>query len=423
MQSLTYKILIFYAQLAIPLAIIGLPLYIYIPTFYHTQVGLSIFMVGLLLFTARISDVITDPLFGYLSDKSLAYFKSRKPMVALGAVILSISFFALLHPTQTFTELWLFSFAMLIYMGWSMVTIPYLSWSAEVTQYYHEKTKLNSARELFTIIGVIIALITPFIFNVSEDAKATLDILFLCFLTLFIPLCFLTLKYLRPHSTTSGYSLNLSIIKDIYNKLPEIKQLQLAYFINSLANALPATLFLYFVQLVLNRSDATGWLLILYFFSGIVALPFWFFLSRHLNSKKRTWIISITLACSVFIFVPFLKEGDLIWFVIISVISGFSLGADMALPSSIQSDIAQKAQNSALSCSGFLFGFWSMLTKLSLACALLISFSILAAVGFEQSAPTQNSLLTLSLLYGLLPVIFKLIVIYLLRNFKESTIN
>lgn len=72
---------------------------------------------------------------------------------------------------------------------------------------------------------------------------------------------------------------------------------------------------------------------------AFLGLPIWIYLSKTI-SKSRLWLVSILLACSVFIFVPFLGEGNYIAFTIISAISGMSLGADMALPTSIQSDIA-----------------------------------------------------------------------------------
>ncbi len=39
-----------YAATAIPLAMLGLPLYIYLPTFYAQSAGLSVTLVGLILF-------------------------------------------------------------------------------------------------------------------------------------------------------------------------------------------------------------------------------------------------------------------------------------------------------------------------------------------------------------------------------------
>ncbi|MGB5868307.1 MAG: MFS transporter, partial [Arcobacteraceae bacterium] len=357
--KLSKKLLLYYSVLAIPLAIVGLPLYIYLPTFYATTVGVDIATVGLIIFLARVTDVFTDPYFGYLSDKSIEYFKSRKPVMILGSFILICSFYELVHPNLDFPKLWLLIFSILVYIGWSMINISYLTWSSEISQNYEHKTVLNSSREMFTIIGVLVALLIPYIYNVSEDFAQTLEILYSSFLILFIPLFFITLKKIQIKTIIEVEKYTFQNLKNIYKNMSDLKYLQVGYFFNNLANALPATLFLLFIELVIQEKSSGGVVLILYFLSGIVALPFWNYISTKIG-KKKTWIASIVLASSVFLFVPFLEAGDLNAFIIISLVSGLSLGADMALPTAIQSDLVQKSKNYESNISGLLFGIWTM---------------------------------------------------------------
>jgi Na+/melibiose symporter-like transporter len=136
--------------------------------------------------------------------------------------------------------------------------------------------------------------------------------------------------------------------------------------------------------------------------------------------KRKTWQASMVLASSAFIFVVFLGPGDLFAFGVISFISGLSLGADMALPSSIQADIVQKIQSQKVSYAGILFGFWPMLTKLALALAVGIGFVILGFAGFDPDAPTPLALSTLSLLYGGFPVMIKVFAFWMMRGYNEK---
>ena len=114
-----------------------------------------------------------------------------------------------------------------------------------------------------------------------------------------------------------------------------------------------------------------------------------------------------------FAFVPLLGLGDLYFFIAITVLSGLSLGADMALPASMQADIAHKS-------AGSLFGFFAMLTKLSLAFGVGLSFGILGLVNFDAKAPSEESLIVLSLLYGLVPVVLKVLAIFILNKYQEN---
>lgn len=406
--------LVSYALTAIPLAMLGLPLYIYLPTFYAESVGLSVSMVGMLLFVSRLFDVITDPIIGLWSDKT----KSRKPFLLGGAGVLIVCYYALIHPNTEYPHLWLLVISMFVYLGWSLITIPYLAWSAEISENYHDKTHLSSARESATIIGVVLALVLPTLFGVADDPQKSLVILYFSFVVLILIALPVTLRSIHASSHHVTAPMRIITLLKIWKKDKNLKILQSAFILNALANALPATLFLFYVELVLGAAEMTGPLLLIYFIAGIIGLPFWTWLS-HRFSKRQSWMASMLLASVAFLFVLTLDRGDVVLFGIISFVSGLSLGADMALPASIQADISQKFEHEGESISGFLFGIWGMLTKLALALAVGISFGILGLAGFESSAPTASSLLVLTLLYSTLPVFFKLLSLILMRNYRE----
>jgi len=405
---------IVYGILAIPIAFLGLPLYIYLPNFYVNEVGLNVAIVGIVLFLSRLVDMIADPFIGRISD---IYLKA-KYMILIGSILLLSSFYFLTHPTSN-SFVWLFVFSTLTYIGYSFVTIAYLTLNAKLGQNYQDNTKLSFSREVFTILGVLIALLLPYIFNIADNSQKSLSLMFNTILFI-LPICLIIFVfYIKEKNNIEIKATMKESLKKFLNEYSKSKSLFSAFILNNLANAIPATLFLFYVELVLESKEYTGILLIIYFLTGVLALPIWIYLSKK-ASKSRLWIASILLACSVFIFVPFLSSGDYIEFAIISAISGMSLGADMALPTSIQSDIAQESKRKGNEVSGVLFGFWAMITKLSLALAVFITFSILELVGFDSKNPNELSLLTLALLYSILPVLLKLISVRFIFKFKES---
>jgi Na+/melibiose symporter-like transporter len=195
-------------------------------------------------------------------------------------------------------------------------------------------------------------------------------------------------------------------------------RLLFAYFMNGIANGLPATLFLLFVSYVLVLPDQFGLLLSAYFISGLIGLPIGVKLAKYYN-KHRVWGASMLWAIAIFSWVPSLGAGDFMPFLIICILSGLSLGVDMALPASIQADVIDlDSVQGGGQRSGFFFGLWGMATKLSLALAVGITFPLLALLGFDtQAAPADNNLLALSVLYGLLPIPFKLIAAWTIWRF------
>jgi Na+/melibiose symporter-like transporter len=414
----SFKTLFFYALPALPLAMLGLPLYIYLPTFYAADKGLGVAEVGMVLLVARLIDMLLDPVLGRLSDR---FFK-RETMMALGIGVLLFGFYFLTHPSPQSSWIELFIFSILVYLGWSMITIPYFALSSQIGTTLHSNTLLASSRELFTIFGVLIALILPYLYETADNAHDSLLVLWSVVL-ISLPLFYLLFRMGLPKVRAKAELLPFKeAILHFLHEVSKVKRLYIAFLINNLANAIPATLFLFYVELVMKRPDLTGILLLVYFASGIVALPFWVWFSKR-NSKRKTWMISMSVASLVFVFIPLLDSSDLVWFIVISVISGLSLGADMALPASIQTDIAQTSQDSGNEFSGVLFGLWAMLTKLALALSVGITFGVLGSVGFESNAPTTSSLTVLTLLYGWLPVFLKMFAIGLLLrlNLEPTT--
>ena len=123
------------------------------------------------------------------------------------------------------------------------------------------------------------------------------------------------------------------------------------------------------------------------------------------------------LACAVFVWVPFLGAGDVIAFGVICLLSGLSLGADLALPASIQADVVDvDTAEGGGGRAGLFFALWNMATKLALAVG--IAFPLLDLAGFtSQGDNPPAALWTLALLYGGLPVLFKLAAVLMVWHF------
>ncbi|WP_323588273.1 MFS transporter [Aliarcobacter butzleri] len=416
-NKLKSKEILLYGTLGIPIAFLGFPLYIYLPTFYVENIGLGVGIVGAILLVARLLDMIADPFIGRFCD----IYNKKFNIIFISSIFLVFGLFFLIKPIF-YSSLWLFLFSILTYISYSFVLIPYLSLNSILSNNEQENTKLAFSREIFIIVGVLISLLIPYIFLVSNDSKKSLELLLytiLIIFPIFLFLFFTKLKHLEKKEELLRNENFFTSLKTFFINFPHHKKLFFAFLLNNLANALPATLFLFFVKYVLVLEEKTGLFLIIYFLSAIITFPFWIKLSTKI-SKKSTWILSILIAISAFSFVPFLNEGDFFYFVFICVITGMCLGADMALPSSIQADVAQETKKQHQDLTGVLFGFWAMITKLSLSLAVAISFISLEFTNFESQNINQTSIYVIIFLYSIMPIIFKIFSIIFLLKYKMT---
>jgi Na+/melibiose symporter-like transporter len=191
-----------------------------------------------------------------------------------------------------------------------------------------------------------------------------------------------------------------------------------AYFLNGLANSLPATLFIYFVRDFLGSKDLAGPLLLLYFTAAILGLPFWLRLAAK-GSKHTTWCWAMLWSCAFFLLAPLLQPGDLVPFAAICVLTGLALGADLALPPAMQADVVdQDSAEGGNSRAGLYFALWGLVTKLTTALGVGLAFPVLDWAGFSAMGNnSEGALSVLVVLYALVPVGLKLSAIFLMRNF------
>lgn len=404
------KILLAYGALGLPLAALNLPLYVYLPTFYADEIGLGLAVVGAVLFATRLLDAVTDPLIGMLSDRHATRYGRRRPWLVLACPLLMLATVMLFVPGGTVGPVYLLIWTTLAYVAWTMMLLPYAAWGAELVDGYHERSSVTGAREAFVVLGILTAAGLPVLLGLDAEAEAgrVLEaiawMMMLLLPSLLVVLLILVPERSPPTERTLGFAEGWRLA--LRNK--PFCRLIAAYLLNGIANGLPATLFLLFVAHVLERSDLSGALLLLYFLAGIVGIPFWLRLSRKIG-KHRAWAIAMIWASIAFAAVPLLGPGDVGWFVLICGLSGLALGADLALPPSIQADVVDLDWlESGQRRTGLFFALWSMTTKLSLALAVGIAFPMLELIGFDARGDNSpDALFGLAALYGLFPVVIK----------------
>ncbi len=401
--------LVLFSLPAIPAAMLLIPVTVHLPAFYARDVGLGLSTVGVILFATRLWDVIIDPLIGSLSDRTSTRFGRRRPWIVLGAPLTVIAMWALFRPPAGAGALYLLGGGLALYLGWTMMVLPYQAWAAELSRDYHERSRIAGWREGFGVFGTLIALVLPVAAGIGADAAANLSflaVLVMIALPLAVVAALSAVKEpVRPRGD-AVLSWRSGIAALRWNG--PFKRLILAYLLNGFANGLPPTLFLLFVGDVLKSPEQAGLALVIYFAAGILAAPFWIWASKRIG-KHWAWIISMIWACVFFLFVPFLGPGDTPLFLLICVLTGVSFGADLALPASMQADVIDlDAARSGQARAGLYFALWAMASKLALAIAVGAAFPILDWVGYAEGRDNSRSaLLTISLLYGFAPVLFK----------------
>jgi len=403
-----------YAAPAFALAIVGIPVYVYIPKFYTDVVGVNIAILGYLLLAVRLFDGVTDPAIGYLSDRTQTRFGRRRPYIAGGAILLSLSMYFLFNPPEAsplFETAWFGVTIFCLFLFWTAIVVPYESLGPEITFDYDERTTLLGMRDGALIAGTLAAASSPaavaWAFGLSptdagERAKFFwIAVLYAPLLIAFCWWCVISIRE-RPQLTGGGKQGFWQGLRHVSQNRPFIILL-ISYIIAAFGSNLPATLILYYVEYVLQSKQADLFLFI-YFVTGVIFLPGWIYMARRLE-KKITWLAAMVINTGAFMGVFFLGPGDVHLYGVLVFLSGIGLGATLAIPSSMQADVIDYDELlSGQRREGEYIGIWSITKKLAAALGVGLALSILGAVGYtpnvEQSEQVQ---FTLRVLYALVP--------------------
>src|SRR5215216_2423826 len=124
-QKLGWRVLLGYGVLALPLAALNLPLYVYLPTFYSAELGLDLASVGAVLLLARLFDTVIDPLMGEVSDRLETPLGQRRPWLVLAAPLLLFASWKLFVPADGVGPGYLLLWSRLGYIAWTALLLTY----------------------------------------------------------------------------------------------------------------------------------------------------------------------------------------------------------------------------------------------------------------------------------------------------------
>ncbi|MEM1342575.1 MAG: MFS transporter, partial [Pseudomonadota bacterium] len=191
---------------------------------------------------------------------------------------------------------------------------------------------------------------------------------------------------------------------------PTARRLLLIAFANAAPVAVSSTLFLFFVE---DRLEAPGWegpLLLLFFVAAAGSAPVWSRIAQRIGARNAL-ATGMVLAIAAFSCVPLLGPGDAVFFAVVCLVSGATLGADFTLLPAIFA--RRMAEISPDASAGF--GIWSFMSKFTLAFAAILVLPALDQAGYTPGGDSpERALALLSLLYAGIPCILKLISLALL---------
>jgi GPH family glycoside/pentoside/hexuronide:cation symporter len=384
--------------------------------YYYTDVlGLTATTGGLIIMAALVWEGLFDPLMGVLANRTRTLGGRYRPYILYGAPILSLSFVAMFVPTGLAgTSLALYAFAthMVFRTAYTVVGIPYISLSADMTRSSTERSKIAGARMLFALAsGLTLAAGTLPLSKALGGGVLGFFRLSLIYAGVAVAIFFLCYRSTREGSGDDTRAPAFgAMIRMIRDNTPLLLLLG-GTVIASVAGTLSGKTLIYYVKYNLAAPDAVTPSLTLLTAAAGLSIPVWVALGSRL-SKRATWlcgsVISVVTLLLMFALAP--PVGPVFWGFLVAL--GVGNGAFYLTFWSMVPDTVEYGEfRSRVRAEGAIYGLVSLTQKIALGIGVGLLGVLLDAIGYKPNvAQTPATLMGIKVLLTIAPAALGMVV-------------
>jgi glycoside/pentoside/hexuronide:cation symporter, GPH family len=403
----------------VPLAAVSVLLYVNLPPFYATEMGLGLVTVSQVFFFARLWDVLLDPTFGWVSDQLRPRWGRRRPWIVISLPILVATVYLLFLPKPGVSASQLFSTLFIFYVGWTLATLSFFAWGSELTNDYDGRSKVQGWYQ-FAVVGGISALLTLLAViertgGTRADQLAAMGIVgvVLMPITFLAAVTFMGERDVPPHEPiTVGAAFGAFRV----NK--PLRFVLVAAILAHVSLGLIGSLFVFFAKDFLGLGNYSSTLLLGYFVAGVIGIPIWTRLAMRVG-KHRCFVYQAIYNIAALSVLFVLPRGEL-WIAALAFIAvGFNYGTADVLLRAMMSDVIDVDRlETGHDRSGLFFALVTLSAKFGAAAPLIIFYPILAAIGFKTRGENSPQAIDgLAAMYVLTPILCNIGVMLLMRLF------
>ena len=392
-------------------------------------------VMGIIFSISRIWDAISDPIAGYLSDRTTFKFGRRRTWMLLSFVPISFGFLAVFSPPESMQgqslDLWMMIAILSFYSAITLFNVPHMALGAELSEDYHERTRLFGVRHIGFTLGSILSLVSMSLL-ISEENSPTGDVRELASNLAFFAVAVMSLMIFfsvsrlkeDPKFQNRVNKNPFQAFRDVWVN-PHAKILIIVLFIENLGGAVIGVLTLYVTQYIVEAPAWAPIIIFAYMLPSALSVPLWIPLSRRFG-KIRLWVFSLALTGISFggiFIIPFLDSvtDRLIVMFLGAILGGMASGCGGAIGPSVKGDVIDYDEYlTGERKEGSYFAALNFVYKSATGIMLLVTGFVLQFSGFIPNQPqTMEVKIALISLYGLVPLVFYSLGSYLLyKKFK-----
>ena len=386
---------------------------LYLLYFYTDVVGITPLLAGWIYALGIAWDAVTDPFMGYLAERTRTKMGSYRPYIFYGSIPLALSF-VLLFWVPPFEGAALFIFLLTVNLVhrtcFTIVSVPYSSLTARITDDSDERTKLTTARMIGASFGTlsVSALGFPIVlwFGGGDEAIGFIFFGMVCGLAAILVLS-ITVRFVQERKFNFGSSQIPSfskVSKSVAKNYPFWIVFGSILILGSTSIMFNNNL-IYFVKYSLDLHEYQGLILGVSSGAALLAIPFWAYAALKIG-KRNSWMAAMALLLVGFLVFYFYPISSLNELLILLGFIGIGNGATGVLFWSMLPDTIEYGEwKTGVRTESSLYGFMTFAQKGAIAFAALLLGMALTQIGFEPNQiQTEETLSGLKFIMTWIPL-------------------
>lgn len=364
-----------------------------------TVLGIAAASAAALLFIAKLWDIVSNPLMGWISDRTHTRWGRRRPYLLLGGAVAGVAmvifFTSALTPVSQSSVLIVLSLA-LVGTGYTIFNVPYMAMPSEMVDDYHERTRMMSWRVGFIGIGTLVGASAQKVAEMLGEGAvgyARMGVVYGLLIFVFMGWTFFgtakgPMRTRDVRKVSFREQLSTAIANKPFMALLGVKFVQLFGLFTSTAMSF------FLVKFVLGKDKPGDWMVLFLLASTIaqmLTIPFWRRLSQKIE-KQKTFALAVIMFSVTSLTWLVASPAETVWFFCFrAALKGFAAAGLILMAQSMLPDVIEyDYRKTGLRREGVFSGWYSFVEKVASAFAPSLLLLGYAFFGFQSKAPVQT---------------------------------
>lgn len=357
-------------------------------------------IIGTIFLGSKLWDAVSDPVIGYLSDKSRSRIGRRKVWMYASVLPLVATTIMLWSPPAHLTDgalvTWVAVSVVGFYTAFTLFYVPQMALGIELTPSPHERSRVFAGRQIALTLGMWGAFLvaTPLILDNPAARENAALLATAGALVLGLTLLITTKMLPRDHAPSGSESAAgpIAATRDVLQN-PHARLLLFVYFIEIFGIGATSAMTPYILIYVTKASSYVGIVFFFYSVPAIASIPFWVWMGKRYE-RHKLWRFAMGLQAIGYGLIVFQAEGRVGLMIASSLINGFATACGQTLGYAIKGDVIDYDEHrSGQRKEGSYLAAWNLAMKFGTGLMIAISGWALQASGFVPNVEQTDTVI------------------------------